>query len=156
MIFAYGLSAAGAQIVKPNFPPRFKTRCASAQASSGSATCNNAKLATTRSKLSSLNGRFCASPSRNSISGNIFCAFAKHERSDNSDDYEANDLDAHVGGGVVAGKTVPVPIRNIGCDRAQNSGDEHESEATHEAGDRRLGEQEDGENRFDNFGAELN
>src|SRR5205814_10013065 len=42
----------------------------------GSGKWRRAKLARTRSKVASGKGRFCASPSRNSIWGNFFCAIA--------------------------------------------------------------------------------
>src|SRR3982751_4355202 len=64
---------------------------------------------------------------------------------------KADKLNKHVGSGVISGEAVPIPIRHVCGDRRNDSDNRDEGYATAIAGQTRLCEEEDGEERFDQF-----
>ena len=72
-----------------------------------------------------------------------------------SHDEESDDLDGHVAGSVSTGKAIPVPIRDVGRDGGEYSGNQNEPHSAGETRDGCLGEEKHGQDRFEQFGGEF-
>jgi hypothetical protein len=55
-----------------------------------------------------------------------------------SNEKETDNLDQNITGGVDAREAVPVPVRNVGCYRGQNSGNQNETDSATQAANARL------------------
>lgn len=76
-------------------------------------------------------------------------ALRQHERCDNTNAQEADNLNEHVAGGVNAGKAIPVPIGNVGGNGGKNSSSQNKADSAGEACYDGLSEKENDEDRFD-------
>ena len=65
-------------------------------------------------------------------------ALSQQQPGSNSNKNEADHLDHNITGGVDAREAVPVPVRNVGCYRGQNSGNQNETDPASKASDPRL------------------
>ena len=82
-------------------------------------------------------------------------ALPQHQGSNDPDTQKSNYLDEHVARSVNTRKAIPVPIRNVGGNGGEYSGNQNEADSADKTRDGRLGEEENDQDRFEHFGAEF-
>jgi hypothetical protein len=82
-------------------------------------------------------------------------ALSQHQSGNNSHEKKADDLDQHVTGRVNAREAIPVPVRNVRCDRGQDSSYKEETDSSGKPANSRLSQNKHCQNRFEDFGAEF-